>query len=44
MSITIKSIMAIGLLTIVAACAQQEEEVIYVEPTPIADEPAMDKM
>lgn len=43
MSTIIKSVMALGLLTIVAACAQQEE-VVYVEPEPIEAEPTMDKM
>lgn len=44
MSFAAKTILAIGLLTIVTACAQQEEEVIYVDPEPIAAEPTMDKM
>jgi hypothetical protein len=43
MSITIKSILALGLFTVVAACAQQEE-VVMVEPEPIMQEPTMDKM
>jgi hypothetical protein len=43
MSITIKSILALGLFTVVAACAQQEE-VVMVEPEPIMEEPTMDKM
>jgi len=43
MSITIKSILALGLFTVVAACAQQEE-VVMVEPQPIMQEPTMDKM
>ena len=43
MSITLKSILALGLFTVVAACAQQEEPVM-VEPEPIMEEPTMDKM
>ena len=43
MSITIKTIFALGLFTVVAACAQQEE-VVMVEPEPIMEEPTMDKM
>ncbi len=43
MSITLKSILALGLFTVVAACAQQEE-VVMVEPEPIMEEPAMGKM
>ena len=43
MSITLKSILALGLFTVVAACAQQEE-VVMVEPAPIMEEPTMDKM
>ncbi|WP_299750979.1 hypothetical protein [uncultured Boseongicola sp.] len=43
MSITLKSILALGLFTVVAACAQQEE-VVMVEPEPIMQEPTMDKM
>ncbi|PWK58563.1 hypothetical protein [Silicimonas algicola] len=39
MSIT-KTILAIGLFTIVAACAQQEE--VMVE-TPVMEEPTMSK-
>ena len=42
MSITIKSILALGLLTLASACAQQEE-VVYVDPAPIVAEPAMSK-
>lgn len=44
MSITLKSVLALGLFTIVAACAQQEE-VVIVEPAPepIMEEPAMSK-
>ena len=47
MSTTIKSLLALGLFTIVAACAQQEE-VVVVEPEPapepIMEEETMDKM
>lgn len=42
MSATLKSILAVGLLTIVAACAQQEE-VVFVEPEPIMEEPTSSK-
>ncbi len=38
----IKTVIALGLLTMVAACAQQEE-VVYVEPEPIMEEPTMEK-
>jgi len=43
MSKSIKALIAVSLLTVVAAC-QQEEEVIVVEPEPIMEEPTMDKM
>ena len=43
MSTTLKSLLALGLLTIVAACAQQEE-VVVVEPAPIMPEEPMGKM
>lgn len=42
MSKSITALLALGLLTFVAACAQ-EEEVIFVEPEPIMEEPVMDK-
>jgi hypothetical protein len=42
MSITLKTFLAFGLLTIATACAQQEE-VVMVEPAPIMEEPAMSK-
>ena len=42
MSTTLKSLLALGLLTVVAACAQQEE-VVVVEPEPIMEEPTMEK-
>ena len=42
MSIALKSLLALGLLTIVTACAQQEEP---VEEVPmVMEEPTMDKM
>ena len=44
MSKSIKALLCVGLLTVVAACAQQEEEVIMVEPEPIMSDPVMDKM
>ncbi len=38
MSNTIKSVLAIGLVAFVAACAQQqEEEVVVVEPEPVSE-------
>lgn len=43
MSFTVKSILALGLLTVVAACAQQEEEVVFVEPAPVMAEEPMSK-
>lgn len=40
MSKTIKSILAIGLVGFVAACAQPaEEEFVVVDPEPISTEP-----
>lgn len=44
MSKSIKALIAISLFTVVAACGQQEEEVMVVEPEPIMVEPTMDKM
>ena len=44
MSNSIKACLAVSLFTVVAACAQQEEEVIMVEPEPIMAEPVMSKM
>lgn len=43
MSKCIKAFLAVSLLTVVAACAQQEEEVIMVEPDPVMSEPSMGK-
>ena len=40
MSNSIKSVLAIGLVALVAACAQQqEEEFVVVDPEPISVEP-----
>lgn len=39
MSSIIKSALALGLFFVVAACAQQEEEFVVVEPEPISTEP-----
>lgn len=39
MSKTVKLVMAFGLVGFMAACAQQEEEVVFVEPEPITAEP-----
>ncbi|MFY0309546.1 hypothetical protein ACFMBG_06575 [Leisingera sp. D0M16] len=39
MSKSIKLIAMAGLLAAVAACAQQEEEFVVVEPEPISQEP-----
>lgn len=46
MSTTLKSLLALGLFTVVAACAQQEE-VVVVEPEPepmVEEEMVMEKM
>jgi hypothetical protein len=44
MSNTLKSVIAIGLVAFVAACAQQaEEEFVVVEPEPIVEEEPMGK-
>ncbi len=43
MSQSIKAVVLLGLLTAVAACAQQEEEVVMVEPEPIMAEPTSSK-
>ena len=41
MSKSIKSVLALGLVAFIAACAQQaEEEFVVVEPEPISTEPA----
>ncbi|MGK7652495.1 MULTISPECIES: hypothetical protein [Roseovarius] len=41
MSNSIKSILAVGLVALVAACGQQqqEEEFVVVDPEPISTEP-----
>lgn len=39
MSNGIKMVLALGLVGFIAACAQQEEEVVFVEPEPITVEP-----
>lgn len=39
MSKSIKLITLAGLLAAVAACAQQEEEFVVVEPEPVSQEP-----
>lgn len=41
MSNFIKSVLALGLVAVVSACAQQpEDEYVVVEPEPITTEPA----
>ena len=42
MSIKLKALLAFGLLTVISACAQQEEAVMVEEP--VMEEPTMDKM
>lgn len=39
MSNRIKAVLAVGLVAALAACAQQEEEFVVVEPEPISVEP-----
>lgn len=39
MSKSIKTLAAIGFVAVIAACAQQEEEFVVVEPEPITAEP-----
>ncbi|MEM9130150.1 MAG: hypothetical protein AAGA97_10575 [Pseudomonadota bacterium] len=39
MSNSLKSLVALGLVVMVAACAQQEEEFVVVDPEPISEEP-----
>ncbi len=43
MSVTLKSLLAFGLLAVVTACAQQEE-VVFVEPEPIMEEQTSSKL
>ncbi|MFB9230700.1 hypothetical protein ACFFUT_02725 [Pseudohalocynthiibacter aestuariivivens] len=42
MSKSIKAVLAVGLIALVAACAQQEEEVVFVEE-PVMAEPVSNK-
>lgn len=39
MSKVVKSMLALSLAVFVAACAQQEEEYVVVDPEPISTEP-----
>lgn len=39
MSTIVKSVLALGLVAIMAACSQPEEEYVVVEPEPISVEP-----
>ncbi|WP_169961457.1 hypothetical protein [Oceaniglobus indicus] len=39
MSKSIAAVMALGLITLVSACAQQQEEVVYADPAPLTVEP-----
>ena len=39
MSNSIKGLMALALVAFTAACAQQEEEFVVVDPEPISTEP-----
>lgn len=39
MSKSIVIIMAFGLISIVSACAQKSEEVVYADPAPLTVEP-----
>ena len=39
MSKSIKLLAMLGLVGIIAACEQQQEEVVVVEPEPISEEP-----
>ena len=44
MTKSIKAVMALGFVAIVAACGgAQEEEVVVVEPQPIQQEPTFNK-
>lgn len=42
MSKSIKALVALSLVAFVAACAA-EEEVVYVEPEPVVEEPTYNK-
>ncbi|MDJ0626657.1 MAG: hypothetical protein QNJ44_00245 [Rhodobacter sp.] len=39
MSKSIKLVLTLGLVAFVAACAQQEEEPVFIDPEPITVEP-----
>lgn len=39
MSRNVRSVLALGLVVFVAACAQQEEDYVVVAPEPISSEP-----
>lgn len=39
MSKAVKSVLALGLVALAAACAQPEEEYVVVDPEPISVEP-----
>lgn len=43
MSNSIKALLALSLVAFVAACGQQAEEVVFVEPEPIPAEPTLNK-
>lgn len=43
MSRTIKTVVAMSLIALAAACAQQEEEPVYIEE-PVMAEPTSNKM
>ncbi|SLN16741.1 hypothetical protein PSA7680_00490 [Pseudoruegeria aquimaris] len=37
------ALLALGLFTLLAACGGKEEEVVYIEPEPISQEPSYTK-
>ena len=39
MSNSLKALIALSFVGFLSACGQQEEEVVYVEPEPISEEP-----
>lgn len=43
MSKSIKALTLIGLVALAAACAQQDDEVVIMEPAPIMAEPVTGK-
>ena len=43
MSKTVKTLVAVCLVAFTAACAGQQEEVVYVEPEPVVAEPVYSK-